>query len=59
VARGIITALADVKPQVPMIVRLVGTNAEQGRQILSNANMTIADTLFSAAQMAVNAVKGS
>ena len=34
VARGILTALAEVKTSVPMVVRLVGTNAEEGRRIL-------------------------
>jgi succinyl-CoA synthetase beta subunit len=38
VARGILSAIAEVKPKVPMVVRLVGTNAEEGRQMLANAN---------------------
>ena len=29
VARGILTAMEDVKPKVPMVIRLVGTNAEE------------------------------
>jgi len=57
VARGILVALAEVKPKVPMVVRLVGTNAEEGRKLLSDANMITADTLADAAQKAVNAVK--
>jgi succinyl-CoA synthetase beta subunit len=56
VARGILYALDEVKPQVPMVVRLVGTNAEEGRKYLSDANMITADTLADAAQKAVNAV---
>ena len=32
VARGILTALNEVKPKIPMVVRLVGTNAEEGRK---------------------------
>lgn len=59
VAKGIISALAEVKPQVPMVVRLVGTNAEQGRQLLSNENMLTAETLFNAAQKAVEVMKGN
>lgn len=58
VARGILTALDEVKPSIPMIVRLVGTNAEEGRRLLSEANMITADTLASAAQMSVSAVQG-
>jgi len=57
VARGILVALAEVKPKVPMVVRLVGTNAEEGRKLLSDAKMITADTLADAAQKAVNAVK--
>ena len=58
VARGIITAIAEVKPKVPMVVRLVGTNAEEGRQILASANLITAETLADAAQKAVAAAKG-
>lgn len=58
VARGILAALEEVKPQVPMVVRLVGTNAEEGRQILVNAKMITAATLSEAAQKAVAAAQG-
>ncbi|MFN3741310.1 MAG: ADP-forming succinate--CoA ligase subunit beta [Anaerolineales bacterium] len=57
VARGILTALQEVKPKVPMIVRLVGTNAEEGRQMLAQANMITAETLAEAAKKAVEAAK--
>lgn len=55
VARGILTALEDVKPTVPMVIRLVGTNAEEGRQLLADANMITAETLADAARKAVAA----
>lgn len=58
VARGILAALAEVKTKVPMVVRLVGTNAELGRQLLGEAHMTTAETLVEAAQKAVAAAKG-
>ena len=58
VARGILTAIAEVKPKIPMVVRLVGTNAEEGREILSNASLITAETLADAAQKAVAAAKG-
>jgi succinyl-CoA synthetase beta subunit len=58
VARGILTAMDEVKPKVPMVVRLVGTNAEEGRALLANANMITAETLADAAQKAVAAAKG-
>jgi succinyl-CoA synthetase beta subunit len=57
VARGILTALEEVKPKVPMVIRLMGTNAEEGRQILANANMITAETLADAARKAVAAAK--
>lgn len=57
VARGIITALQEVNVQAPMVVRLVGTNAEEGRQILANARMVTADTLADAAQKAIQAAQ--
>lgn len=57
VARGILTALDEVKPKVPMVVRLVGTNAEEGRQLLAQANMITAETLAEAAQKAVAAAR--
>ncbi|MGC1375352.1 MAG: ADP-forming succinate--CoA ligase subunit beta [Anaerolineales bacterium] len=59
VARGILTAIADVKLKAPMVVRLVGTNAEEGRQMLASANLITAETLADAAQKAVAAAKGA
>lgn len=58
VARGILTALAEVKPNVPMVVRLVGTNAEEGMQLLADAHMATAGTLADAAKKVVAVVKG-
>jgi succinyl-CoA synthetase beta subunit len=58
VARGILTALAEVKPKIPMVVRLVGTNAEEGRRLLADAKMITANSLSEAAKKAVAAAKG-
>jgi succinyl-CoA synthetase beta subunit len=58
VARGILSALEEVKTDVPMVTRLVGTNAEEGRRILSNAEMVTAETLVDAAKKAVAMTKG-
>ncbi|TDA65079.1 MAG: ADP-forming succinate--CoA ligase subunit beta [Chloroflexi bacterium] len=57
VARGILAAIDQVKPDVPMIVRLVGTNAEEGRRLLADANMMTAETLAEAAEKSVAAAK--
>ena len=58
VAKGILAAMEEVKPEVPMVVRLVGTNAEEGRKLLENAKMITAETLADAAKKAVAAAKG-
>jgi succinyl-CoA synthetase beta subunit len=57
VAKGILAAMEEVKPKVPMVVRLVGTNAEEGRALLADAKMITAETLADAAQKAVAAAK--
>lgn len=61
VARGILQALDEFKTDVPMVIRLNGTNAAEGRAIIDNANLpnlTSAETLTEAAQKAVAAAKG-
>lgn len=57
VARGIVEALKQVNTRVPMVVRLLGTNAEEGMAILAEANMETARTLSEAAQKAVALAK--
>jgi succinyl-CoA synthetase beta subunit len=57
VAKGILDAINDVKPKTPLIVRLVGTNEEEGQALLRDANMSTAKSLAEAAQMAVAASK--
>jgi succinyl-CoA synthetase beta subunit len=58
VARGILSAISEVKPKIPMVVRLVGTKAEEGRQLLINAKTITATTLMEAAKISVDLVKG-
>lgn len=57
VARGILAALDDIKTDIPMVIRLVGTKADEGRQLLADANMITATTLAEAAQKVVAAAK--
>jgi succinyl-CoA synthetase beta subunit len=63
VARGTLEALERVDARVPIVVRLDGTNAEEGRRILEQANhpkIVPAATMLAAAQTAVElAAKGS
>lgn len=58
VANGILEALQEVKTEIPMVARLVGTNEEEGRAILQAANFPSAQSLGEAAQMAVAMAKG-
>jgi succinyl-CoA synthetase beta subunit len=59
VAKGLLEALAILDTTVPFVVRLVGTNEEEGRQILAQSeyNVTPATSLADAAQKAVAAAK--
>jgi len=59
VARGILEALDQIKTKVPMVIRLVGTNAAEGRALLAEANMITAETLAEAAKKAVKAAQGA
>jgi len=58
VARGILIALQEVYMRVPLIVRLVGTNAEEGIEILKGQDQITATTLLEAAQLAVTKASG-
>ena len=60
IARGVIAAVKTVGLQVPLVVRLEGTNVEEGKKIIreSGLNVLPADDLDDAAQKIVNAVKG-
>src|SRR5215475_6161817 len=56
VARGILEALGQMNIDVPIVVRLDGTNAEEGRKILSEAappNLYVEPTMLDAARKAV------
>ena len=60
IADGVVAAAQELAVKVPLVVRLQGTNAEQGRKILaeSGLNITPAETLAEAAERAVAAAKG-
>jgi len=60
IAEGIITAVKEVGMQIPVIVRLEGTNVDLGKTMLQTSGLNIisADGLTDAAQQAVAAVKG-
>jgi succinyl-CoA synthetase beta subunit len=60
IAEGIIHAVKDVGVRVPVIVRIEGTNAEQGRKLLAESGLAItaASDLTDAAKKVVAAAKG-
>jgi succinyl-CoA synthetase beta subunit len=57
VAKGLITAYDEVKPNVPIVARLVGTNEEIARQILAGSSLIYADSLVECAEKVVQLVK--
>jgi succinyl-CoA synthetase beta subunit len=57
VAKGILEALELVETDVPMVARIVGTRAEEGRALLAEADLVTADTLAEAAKKAVELAK--
>jgi succinyl-CoA synthetase beta subunit len=61
IAEGIIAAVKEVGLTIPVIVRLQGTNVEQGRALLANSGLAItpADDLNDAAQKAVASIKAA
>lgn len=59
IAEGLVTALKEIGTQVPVVVRLEGTNVETGRQILDNSGLALitAGTMDEAAAKVVQAVR--
>ena len=60
IAEGVIAAVKEVGLQVPLVVRLEGTNVEKGKEIIagSGLNVIAADDLSDGAEKIVKAVKG-
>lgn len=58
VARGILTAINELQKEIPLVIRLAGTNAEKGLEILSEARIQTASTLEEAARKAVELAGG-
>jgi succinyl-CoA synthetase beta subunit len=61
IAEGVIQAVKETNLSVPLVVRLEGTNVDQGKAILAGSDLNIipADDLDDAAQKIVAAVKGA
>jgi succinyl-CoA synthetase beta subunit len=56
VAKGLITACDEVKPNVPIVARLVGTNEEAAKHILAGSSLVYADSLVEGAEKVVQLV---
>jgi malate-CoA ligase subunit beta len=58
VAEGVVKAMTDLEMKVPVVVRLSGTNVEEGRRILAESDVELitAETLAEAGEKAVAAV---
>lgn len=61
IAEGVIRAVQDLKLKMPLVVRLSGTNVEEGRRLIreSGLNITTAETLAEAAEKVVAAWKAA
>jgi malate-CoA ligase subunit beta len=61
VAKGVVDAITELHIKMPVVVRLAGTNVEEGRRILNESGLTVitAETLAEAAQKAVAAAKNT
>lgn len=58
VARGLIEALDMIKTEIPIVVRLSGTNAEQGLALLKETGLPTVGTMSEAAQKAIELSQG-
>lgn len=60
IAEGVVAAVKEVGLQVPLVVRLEGTNVQQGKDIINNSGLDViaAEDLKDGAQKIVKAVKG-
>ena len=58
-AEGVVNAAKDININVPLVVRLAGTNFKEGKQILDNSGLKLisAENLDDAAKKIVGAIK--
>jgi len=58
VANGIVMAYDELKPQIPIVVRLTGTNEDKAKVILKKINLESADTLDNVVKLAIKLAEG-
>lgn len=56
VARGLIEAFEEIKTEIPIVIRLTGTNEKEGRDLLKGTKFHLAETMGDAGRMAVELV---
>jgi succinyl-CoA synthetase beta subunit len=57
VAKGLVTALDEIKTDIPIVIRLSGTNAKEGREIIADYGLPIVKTMSEAAKKAIELSK--
>lgn len=57
VARGLLDAFEQIKTNIPIVIRLTGTNEKEGRELLKGTHFHVAETMGEAGRMAVELVK--
>ena len=57
VARGLLEAFKQIKTDVPVVIRLTGTNEKEGRALLEGTDLHVANTMGEATQKAVELAK--
>lgn len=57
VAKGLIEAFQEIKTDIPIVIRLTGTNEQEGREILKDTHFHVAHTMSEAGKMAVELSK--
>lgn len=54
IARGILMAMDQINIEIPMVIRLIGTNEQEGRKILTDAGFPVTEDLSTAVQKVVS-----
>ncbi len=57
VARGLVTALTEIKTEMPIVIRLSGTNAKEGLEIIKDFGLPTVSTMSEAAEKAIELSK--
>lgn len=57
VARGLLTALDQIEVKLPIVVRLAGTNAKEGLELLKDRNLHVVSSMREAAQKAISFIQ--